>query len=74
MTREEVLKELNRELSMRKTMYPKWISAGTLNKDRARLQYSRLQDAIKVIERLNDAEFTQIKSRMLDTERQMNLF
>lgn len=47
---ESMITELNRELQLREKLYPKWISNGTLHRDRARTQWARIKRAVNLIE------------------------
>lgn len=51
------LAEINRELAMRKKIYPKWISHGTLKRADANKQYNALLATKKSLERLHEAEY-----------------
>jgi hypothetical protein len=42
--------ELRREMAMRERLYPRWISAGTLERATGDRQLSRLRDAISVLD------------------------
>ena len=45
-TREDAIKELERELNMRERVYPKFIQRGTLSREQAERQYLRLKAAL----------------------------
>lgn len=44
------LKELRREISMRRQLYPKWVSAGRMSRDVADRQLSRLEGLLEYLE------------------------
>jgi len=50
MTRQDAIKEIERELKLRERVYPKWIASGKLNRDVARKQYARLRAAKNFLE------------------------
>lgn len=49
-TKEEMLAELRRELSMRESVYPKWIASGKLKQEVADHRIAALREAIKTVE------------------------
>lgn len=51
-TLEDQIAELKRELSMRETVYPKWIFDNRLKKETADLRIERLESAIVSLEEL----------------------
>lgn len=53
-TIEDAIKELNRELEMRKQLYPKWIQSGKLNRNRANAQYLAMKEALSILETLRN--------------------
>ena len=52
-TTDEILSELQRELSMRRMLYPQWIQSGRLGAATANLQIVRLEAAISIIKASN---------------------
>lgn len=48
-TREDAIKELERELNMRERVYPKFIQRGTLSREQAERQYLRLKAALNYL-------------------------
>lgn len=50
MTREEILKELQRELATRRSVYPKWVSLGKLKQKTANHRIKAIEWAIALIE------------------------
>lgn len=50
MTREQVLNELRREISMRERLYPNWVRTGKLKKGTADLRLNALKEALRIIE------------------------
>lgn len=68
---EDVIKELRRELEMRKKLYPQWIQSGKLDRDRANIQFLRLQKALELLEE-KTIPVTQQKSLFDGTEKHEN--
>jgi len=48
-TRDDAIKELERELKMRERVYPRFVQSGKLHRDTAERQYCRLQAAINFL-------------------------
>lgn len=48
-TRDDAIKELERELKMRERVYPRFVQSGKLHRDTAERQYRRLQAAINFL-------------------------
>lgn len=48
-TREERLKELERELAMRHKVYPEWIRSGKIKRDKADYRIRILTDVVEAI-------------------------
>lgn len=55
-TYDEQLTELNRELAMRRRLYPQWIERNTLKQDVADRQIARLEAAIETVRVARQAE------------------
>lgn len=53
-TLEDQIKELERELGMRETVYAGLIKAGKLTKDQANKQYLAMQEALKTLHTYRD--------------------
>lgn len=53
-TLEQQERELRREIAMRERVYPKWISGGTLQQEKALLQLAYLKAALETIIQLQD--------------------
>lgn len=49
-TREEVKKELKREISMRKRVYPGWVSGGKLKQETATHRIECLERALELLD------------------------
>ena len=64
-TIQDAIKELERELKMRASLYPKWIVQGKLNRDRANRQFLSLKKALDLIEKQHHQETKTGKQREL---------
>jgi hypothetical protein len=53
---DEQLAELDRELGMRRKLYPRWIVAGTLKRDRADAQLAALEAARETVRQARQRE------------------
>ena len=53
-TIEDIIKELERELKMRKSVYPKMILDGKLHRHQANKQYLCVQEAIRILPEKNE--------------------
>lgn len=66
-TLDEQLAELDREIVMRQRMYPRWISAGTLNQPQADRQMQRLQAARETVRKARqDQSMTGMNGQRID--------
>lgn len=63
MSKEDVLKEVERELGMRARVYPRQIASGKLNDERARKQYARLRQVFRVIDVMTEQEYLDLAAR-----------
>lgn len=61
--RTSVLREIERELKMRKSFYARQISNGKMNRNTANAQYLRLERAAACLDKLTDEEFERIIDR-----------
>lgn len=48
---DDVIKEIRREISIRKSVYPKWIAAKKMKQDKADWQIACLDKALKILEK-----------------------
>lgn len=51
-SRDEIIKELKREISMRHRVYPKWVHSGRMKADDAKWRIERMQAALDHFEAL----------------------
>lgn len=63
MKKKEAQEELERELSMRRSLYPKWIQSGSLHADTAKRQLDRMNATLSVIKAMTEDEFLELLDR-----------
>lgn len=47
--REEVLIEIEREIALRRRVYPRWVDQGKLKLDRAERQIALMEEAVRLL-------------------------
>lgn len=74
MTYADIIKEIKRELAMRKQVYPGFIDRGKLTRDQANEQFLRLQAGLKIVEAAQDlaAMMPEVQQLGLELEHDMN--
>lgn len=50
------IKELEREMGMRRRMYPQWVERGTLTKEKATKQLDAMGAALKTLQKLQQEQ------------------
>lgn len=47
---EEMIREVKREIALRRSLYPKWVSQGRMKREMADWQISVFEDVLEIIE------------------------
>ena len=58
--RKDITKELDREIKLRKKLYPKWIQNEQLHEEQAKKQIERLEAALYILEHLTDGQYAKL--------------